>query len=161
MKRHNKTESAALWKWLETRPDKWWKKGKPFDSQFGWPQIYEADNWHCIYCGKDLAANEEVFAESTKDHLVPQSLFSLSKLNANYEFNVAICCSACNELKSSFMPEIGKPPWSSRQAYVNAMRELITSERLKRAKEYRDRAFKALARRIWSDKNVRQNDYLG
>jgi len=161
MKRHNKSEAQALWKWLESRPKKWWSEGKPFSSTFGWPDVYEADNWHCIYCGKDLAENEDAFAQSTKEHLVPQSLFTGSSKNPNHEQNVATCCTACNELKGSHVPEIASPAWATRRAYISAMREFIAVERAKRAAEYRARAFKALARRIWSDKLHRQKDYLG
>lgn len=161
MKRHDKKESEALWMWLEARPKKWWLEGREFSSNFGWPEVYEADNWHCIYCGKDLAENEDAFAEATKEHLVAQSLFTGSKQNPNHESNVAVCCTACNELKGPHMPEVNAKAWSSRQAFVSAMREFIASERAKRAAEYRARAFKVLARRIWSEKIARQKDYLG
>jgi 5-methylcytosine-specific restriction endonuclease McrA len=161
MKRHDKNESAALWKWLESRPKKWWIEGREFGPKFGWPEVYEADNWHCIYCGKDLAENEDAFAEATKEHLVAQSLFTGSDRNPHHENNVAVCCSACNELKGPHMPEINTRAWSSRREFILAMREFIGAERAKRAAEYRARAFKALARRIWSEKSTRQKDYLG
>lgn len=161
MKRHTKPEAEELWKWLESRQDQWWKKGKAFGPKFGWADIYEADNWRCIYCGQDLAANEDVLAESTEEHLVPQSLFALGKQNQNFENNVAASCAACNSLKGPHVPPKGDAAWGSRKAYIAALRKFIAEERAKRAAKYRAQAFNARAKRIWTAGTARQQDYLG
>jgi 5-methylcytosine-specific restriction endonuclease McrA len=160
MKRHNKQESEDLWKWMELRPYKWWKEGTPFGPKFGWTDIYEADNWHCIYCGRDLAESEDVLAESTEEHLVPQSLFAVGKQSGNVPDNVAASCTGCNSLKGPLVPPIGDTAWSSRKAYIAAMRKFIAEERSKRAAEYRLHAFNARAKRIWTCMSKRQGDYL-
>ena len=160
MKRHAKQESEELWTWLELRPQKWWKEGTLFGSNFGWADIHEADNWHCIYCGRDLAESEDVLAESTEEHLVPQSLFAVGKQNGNVANNVAASCAGCNSLKGHFVPPKGHAAWASRKAYIAAMRKFIAEERTKRAAKYRRHAFNARARRIWHSKSKRQEDYL-
>jgi len=160
IKRHTPAESVALWKWLAAQPVRWWQLGTAFSSQFGWPQIFEGDNWHCIYCGRDLAESEDVLAESTEEHLVPQSVFLAGGASADVGDNVAACCSSCNGLKGHAVPEIGDPEWKSRGAYVQALRKYITEERTKRSARYRAHAFKARAARIWSSSVPRQKDYL-
>jgi len=160
IKRLAPAETAALWTWLQTQPSKWWLAGTPFGPRFGWPQIFEADNWHCVYCGCDLAESEDVLAESTEEHLVPQSVFAVGGANADVGDNVAACCSSCNGLKGPAVPEIKSPEWKTREAYVKAMRVYIDDERTKRAAKYRAHAFKARAARIWSSTNSRQKDYL-
>ena len=159
MKRHTKTESEELWQWLESRPKKWWKEGTLFGPSFGWADIFEADNWHCVYCGRDLAENEDVLVESTEEHLVPQSLFSIGKQNANYENNVAAACAGCNGLKGPNIAPIRDAAWATRKSFIMAMRKFIVEERAKRAAKYRLHAFNARAKRIWTDKTARQNDY--
>jgi len=161
MKRHTRPESEELWKWLEQRPQKWWKEGPMFGNQFGWADIYEADNWHCIYCGRDLAENEDVLAESTEEHLVPQSLFAVGKQSGNVASNVAASCAGCNSLKGPFVPPIGDAAWANRKTYIAAMRKFIVEERARRAAKYRLHAFYARAKRIWTAKSKRQDDYLG
>ena len=150
-----------MWKWLESQPKKWWKEGTAFGPQFGWDDIYEADNWHCIYCGRDLAENEDVLAESTEEHLVPQSLFAIGKQNASVTNNVAASCAACNSLKGPHVPPKQNPVWKSRKDYIAAMRIFMAEERAKRTAKYRQQAFNARARRIWTEKSTRQRDYLG
>ena len=160
MKRHNKTEAEDLWKWLEAQPKKWWKDGTAFGPQFGWDDIYESDNWHCIYCGRDLAENEDVLAESTEEHLVPQSLFAIGKQNANVSNNVAASCTGCNGLKGPSVPPKGSAAWKSRKAFITAMRTFIAEERAKRMSKYRQKAFNARAKRIWTENSARHKDYL-
>ena len=160
IKRLTTKETEALWKWLEAQPIKWWKSGTPFGPQFGWPQIFEGDSWHCIYCGRDLAESEDVLAESTEEHLVPQSVFAIGNGNVDVGDNVAACCSSCNGLKGPAVPVMNAPEWRSRAAYVQAMRTYIEEERTKRASRYRSHAFKARAARIWSKTIPRQKDYL-
>jgi hypothetical protein len=160
IKRHNPKEAQALWAWVQKRPNKWWQSGTKFSSSFGWPQIFESDNWHCIYCVCDLAHSEDALAESTEEHLVPQALFSLGGLSADIGDNVAAACATCNSLKSSAAPVINDPAWASRAAYIAAMRIYIGDERIRRAIQYRTHILKVRAKRIWSATNVRQKDYL-
>jgi hypothetical protein len=160
IKRHSPTEMKALWAWLAKQPQKWWQQGTPFGPKFGWLQIFEADNWHCIYCGCDLARSEDALAESTEEHLVPQSLFNVGGASADVGDNVAACCTSCNGLKGPALPVVSSPAWKSRAAYILAMRAYIDEERVKRAARYRTHAFKVRARRIWTSTNLRQRDYL-
>src|SRR6187431_126395 len=53
---------------------KWWIQGKEKDHSQGWAQIFERNEWKCLYCSKDLAASTDALAESTEEHLVPRSL---------------------------------------------------------------------------------------
>ena len=160
MKRHSKSEAEELWRWLESQGNKWWKSGTAFGPRFGWADIYESDNWCCIYCGRDLAENEDVLAESTEEHLVPQSLFAIGNQNSNVENNVAASCGGCNALKGPHVPPKGDPAWASRKSYIAAMREFIVEERVRRSAKYRLKAFNARAKRIWAAKTARQLDYL-
>ena len=160
IRRHTPTEIRALWAWLEKRPSKWWRQGTAFGPKFGWLQIFEGDSWHCIYCGCDLARNEDALAESTEEHLVPQSLFSAGNASADVGDNVAACCTTCNGLKGPAVPVIDAAAWKSRAAYIAAMRLHIDDERAKRAARYRAHAFKVRASRIWSAEKPRQKDYL-
>lgn len=146
--------------WLGKRKDQWWTQGTPISSSFGWIQIYEADNWHCIYCGRDLAANEDVLAESTKEHLVPKSVFRKGGPGPNVGNNVAACCPGCNGLKGQYFPPIDSPAWASRKAYIANVRDYIAAKRAERVKEYRTHVFKSRAMRIWTAANTRQQDYL-
>ena len=47
-----------------------------------------------------------------------------------------------------------------RKAYIAAMRLFIADERSRRAAKYRLHAFFARAKRIWTSKSKRQEDYL-
>jgi hypothetical protein len=160
IKRHNPKETAALWAWLESQPRKWWRQGTAFNSEFGWIHIFQADNWHCVYCGCDLARSEDALAESTEEHLVPQSVFNAGRIKGDVGDNVAACCATCNGLKSSAAPIIGAHAWKSRAAYIAAMSCYIDAERAKRAAQYRTHAFKVRAARVWSRSDSRQRDYL-
>ncbi len=160
IKRHTPGETKALWAWLEKQPVKWWRQGTPFGPKFGWLQIFEADNWHCVYCGCDLARSEDAVAESTEEHLVPQSLFNVGNVSSDVSDNVTACCTSCNGLKGPAVPVIGSPAWKTRASYIAALRIYIDEERVKRAARFRKHAFKVRAGRIWTRTSTRQRDYL-
>jgi len=160
IRRPSAQEIDALRKWLESQRNPWWRTGTPFSAAFGWADIFAADNWHCIYCGRDLAESEDVLAESTEDHLVPQALLTTGDAKAHTANNVAACCASCNGLKGPAVPEKDSPAWQSRAAYVTALRAYIDGERASRAAKYRVQAFKARAKRIWNKSDARQKDYL-
>jgi hypothetical protein len=160
IKRHTPQETKALWEWLKIQKPQWWIQGTRFGPTFGWLQIFEADNWHCVYCGCDLASSEDALAESTEEHLVPQSLLNVGDVSADVGDNVAACCATCNGLESSAAPTVASPAWKTRAAYIAAMRAYIDSERAKRTAQYRAHVFKVRARRVWSSSNNRHRDYL-
>ena len=54
-------------------------------------QIFEAWDWACAYCGKELTCNT-----ATIDHIVPKS-----KGGHNVKSNMCCCCSSCNREKGS------------------------------------------------------------
>lgn len=160
VKRHTPAETKLLWAWLAKTQNKWWTGGAKFSPQFGWLQIFEGDNWHCVYCGADLARSEDALAESTEEHLVPQSLLNLGKVSGEYENNVSACCAGCNGLKGSAIPVLNDPAWQSRAGYIKAMRDFIHAERQKRAARFLKHAFRVRAARVWTKGTARQNDYL-
>ena len=53
--------------------------------------IFEAWEWECAYCGKDLSENT-----ATIDHIVPKF-----KGGHNIKSNMCCSCSTCNKLKGS------------------------------------------------------------
>src|SRR4030095_14100318 len=129
MKLHDKSDHDQLWSWLSGQKKLWWREGREYGPKFGWADIYEADNWHCVYCGRDLAESEDVLAESTEEHLVPASYLSLDKQNANIESNVVAACAGCNGLKGPAMPKKGDLAWCSRKAYIAFMRDFVAKAR--------------------------------
>jgi predicted restriction endonuclease len=61
---------------------------------------FERDNHRCVYCGKYLLADFEVFMSAKEDHLRP-----LSKGGKNELSNIVISCNVCNRLKSNYFPD--------------------------------------------------------
>lgn len=84
----------------QSRPS--FNKPSAAPKQFGWDVLLKLD-------GDEL--------ETHYRHTLEQ----LDKPKGNRESNVAICCTACNELKGPHMPEIGAKAWSSRPAFVSAI----------------------------------------
>jgi len=158
---HHKLKIEALKVWLNSPLtwNIWWERGKPSAPSFGWPEIYKADCFHCIYCGKDLAENEDLLAESPVDHLVPFYLFTCTpSSNSN---NLVAACAGCNGLKGGNVPEIGHPAWECRKVFIFEMRGFINRLREERKKDYAQHTtFEARSGRIWKDSDDRQLDYL-
>jgi 5-methylcytosine-specific restriction endonuclease McrA len=56
-------------------------------------------DWRCIYCGKDFLATFDDYNSWQWDHIIPQSTGGDHTLE-----NIAVCCKACNWLKSTYAP---------------------------------------------------------
>jgi 5-methylcytosine-specific restriction endonuclease McrA len=56
-------------------------------------------DWHCIYCEKDLLGVFDAYNSWQWDHVIPQSAGGQHGLE-----NIVICCKTCNWLKSAYSP---------------------------------------------------------
>lgn len=124
---------------FDLTPQAWWFSGDPRSSTVGWNKLFEAANWHCVYCRKNLSLTIEDLVASTTDHIVPQHLFPQekgTKLSPNFTGNLVPSCSVCNSLKASWYPGPDDAAWQSRQSFIHAAREFIRQERTKKMRSW-------------------------
>lgn len=61
-------------------------------------KIYHNDNYRCVYCGKDMLKELDLWLSLEVDHIIPQS-----KGGNNESNNLVTSCNVCNKYKSSYL----------------------------------------------------------
>src|SRR5664279_2682321 len=116
----------------------WWLRDIPREynpERYSWVEVFERDEFKCVYCRNPLDRSSAEVATSTIDHIVPRKLFS-PRGAASRGSNLAACCPQCNSLKSDWHPEFNSPVWDSRSAFIEAVRRQIEFAARERDKTY-------------------------
>lgn len=106
------------------------------DPAGGWPSIFMRDNFHCIYCSRNLSAELDAMLASVTDHIVPESILRKNQKAYNHRSNLAAACSVCNNLKGDYRPIPEDPAWLSREQFIHNVRERIKGERERKRRVY-------------------------
>ncbi len=88
-------------------------------------EIFERDKCRCVYCGRDMLTDFEIFSMVQEDHLVP-----IAKGGEDKPENIVTACSVCNKLKGTFDP--GNFDLSKREEYIAKVRRHIMERRAER-----------------------------
>lgn len=124
---------------LAGHPDRWWYKGDVRSPSAGWPAVFEAANYHCVYCRKNVSASLEDIVSSTTDHVVPQLIFPEGGKHPhgpNHLNNLVPACSVCNSIKGSWHPPLDSKAWNSRKEFIQEARREIKRIKDERRKTY-------------------------
>jgi hypothetical protein len=141
-------------------PSKWWFGGgeRVVRNQAAhWRRLLSRDNFHCVFCCRDLTADLEVLGGRAVDWLIAPELFP-SEDKAGRPWNFAACCASCGVLRRGWAPRL--TDWSSRHSYIVATRRHLAALR----KTSRAQAVQYLRGRhiqIWSERICREHgDYV-
>ena len=93
-------------------------------------KVFERDNHHCVYCGKNMLADLDAFMSAEEDHLLPRSAAGTDEPE-----NIVTSCNVCNRLKGNFVPD-GIDITTDRPSYVSAVRSRILERRAEKLKEF-------------------------
>ena len=69
--------------------------------------VYVRSDFHCVYCGRDLLADFDLFVTMGRDHLIPRS-----KGGSDGTSNRVAACATCDKIKGK------SPPDNLRQAIL-------------------------------------------
>lgn len=61
-------------------------------------KIYHNDNYRCVYCGKNMLKELDLWLSLEVDHIIPQS-----KGGNNDSNNLVTSCNVCNKYKSNYL----------------------------------------------------------
>lgn len=93
-------------------------------------RLFERDNKRCVYCGRDLMVDFEIFMLTQEDHLDPAS----KHRNHDHE-DLVIACYVCNKLKSDYTPGFVLTA-ANREQYMAAVRDRLMERRSKWMKDF-------------------------
>ena len=61
--------------------------------------VYVRSDFHCVYCGRDLLADFDLFVTMGRDHLVPKA-----KGGSDGTQNRVTACAVCDKIKGASRP---------------------------------------------------------
>jgi len=91
--------------------------------------VFERDNHRCVYCGKDMLSDFEIFMSAEEDHLIPSS-----KEGKNDPSNIVTSCNVCNRLKGAYYPEGIATDEIAK--IIDNVREYIMKKRAQKLKDF-------------------------
>ena len=125
----------------------WWHRDpirRSGSCEWSWIEIFQRDDFRCVFCGTNLAESSRALAHGSIDHLIPRSVFR-NEQEANRGGNLVTSCADCNALKADWRPvALTDLAWRSRAAFIGAARHHI--EAVARFRYEKDKAILAMAR---------------
>lgn len=61
-------------------------------------KVYHNDKYRCVYCGKDMLKDLDLWLSLEVDHIIPKSKGGNDDLN-----NLVTSCNVCNKYKSNYL----------------------------------------------------------
>jgi hypothetical protein len=92
-----------------------------------WLDKYREAEGCCIYCRKDMLADEDAYMSGQLDHLVPTEAGG-----PDTPENKVLACNVCNNLKGTFDPRSAAP---ARDAMIEIARKFIFACRATKAQD--------------------------